>query len=55
MNAPPVMQSYFIYGGSFLHMQPEDVPPTAVAIIQRQVRSAANNYQYKNLLPAKVT
>ena len=36
-------------------MQLEDVPPTAVVIIQRQVRSAANNYQYKNLLRVQVT
>jgi len=35
-------------------MQPEDVPPTAAAIIQRQVRSAASKYQYKNLLRAEV-
>jgi len=48
------IQSYFTYGGSFLRVQPEDVPTTAVAITQRQVRSAANNYQYKNLLRAQV-
>ena len=28
--------------------------PTAVAIIQRQVRSAADNYHYKKLLRAEV-